>query len=70
MSLADTLRTERARLQKELSAVEVHLRAIAGTFPNKRTVTKVKRKMKKMSEATKAKIRATMKKKWAAKKKG
>ena len=31
MSMADTLRTERKRLQQEFSAVVTHLKAVAGS---------------------------------------
>jgi hypothetical protein len=69
MSLTDTLREEKKRLLRDLNAVEAHLRAIGGELPNKRTINKavkkVVRKGKRMSEATKAKLRAAAKARWA-----
>jgi len=59
----NVLREERTALQRQLKGVETAIAALGGTVARK--VRKVARKGKKMSEATKAKIRASAKARWA-----
>ena len=61
------LREERAALLRQVRGIEVAIGALRGKVERK--LKAVAKKGKKMSEATKAKIRASMKKRWSGKKK-
>jgi hypothetical protein len=66
------LREERTTLLRQLKGIEGAIKALGGDVRKelRRELTVVKKKGKKMSEATKAKIRAAAKARWAKVKKG
>ncbi len=67
-NVVELLQAEKKVLERRLKAVSQAIRALGGTATRK--IGKVARKGKKMSEATKAKIRAAAKARWAKVKKG
>ena len=69
-NVVELLQKEKKVLEKRLSAISQAIKALGGWASSGKQVKKAVRKGKKMSEATKAKIRASAKARWAKIKKG
>jgi hypothetical protein len=69
-NVIELLHKEKKVLEHRLSAISQAIKALGGWASSGRQIKSVRRKGKKMSEATKAKLRAAAKARWAKIKKG